>query len=52
MKESKYTAEDLNAMTVSAIKSLAHDLGYSITKTIKAEIISQFLEQQEAHEYA
>jgi len=35
-------------MTVSEIKSLAADLGYSITKSLKADIIQQFLEQQEA----
>jgi len=35
-------------MTIAEIKSLAADLGYSITKTLKADIIAQFLEQQEA----
>lgn len=35
-------------MTIAEIKSLATDLGYSITKTLKADIIAQFLEQQEA----
>ena len=34
-------------MTISEIKSLASGLGYSITKTIKADIINQFLEEQE-----
>lgn len=34
-------------MTIAEIKSLATDLGYSITKTLKADIIAQFLEQQE-----
>ena len=34
-------------MTISEIKTLAAELGYSITKTRKAEIISEFLEQQE-----
>lgn len=34
-------------MTIAEIKSLATDLGYSITKTLKADIIEQFLEQQE-----
>jgi len=33
-------------MTIAEIKSLATDLGYSITKTLKADIIEQFLEQQ------
>lgn len=41
-----YTAEDLSGMTVSQIKSLADSLGYSITKTLKADIIEDFLSQQ------
>lgn len=35
-------------MTIAEIKSLAADLGYSITKTLKADIIAQFLAEQEA----
>jgi hypothetical protein len=38
----------LEALTVSQIKALASGLGYSITKTKKADIISEFLEQQGA----
>ena len=34
-------------MTISEIKSLASELGYSITKTRKAEIIAEFIAQQE-----
>lgn len=34
-------------MTVSEIKSLADELGYSITATKKADIITEFLAQQE-----
>ena len=34
-------------MTISEIKALASELGYSITKTRKAEIIAEFLGQQE-----
>lgn len=34
-------------MTIAEIKALASDLGYSITKTKKADIIAEFLEQQE-----
>jgi hypothetical protein len=34
-------------MTISEIKALAVELGYSITKTRKAEIIEEFLMQQE-----
>lgn len=33
-------------MTVANIKALAAELGYSITKTLKADIIAEFLEQQ------
>lgn len=34
-------------MTIAEIKALAAELGYSITKTKKAEIIAEFLNQQE-----
>ena len=34
-------------MTISEIKALAVELGYSITATRKADIISEFLAQQE-----
>ena len=34
-------------MTIAEIKALADELGYSITKTKKAEIIAEFLDQQE-----
>lgn len=34
-------------MTIAEIKALAAQLGYSITKTRKAEIIEEFLAQQE-----
>ena len=33
-------------MTIAEIKSLAVEMGYSITKTKKAEIVEEFLEQQ------
>ena len=33
-------------MTIAEIKALAVELGYSITKTRKAEIIEEFLNQQ------
>jgi len=35
-------------MTIAQIRELANDLGYSITKSKKADIIAEFLEQQEA----
>ena len=44
---SGYTAEGLGSMTIAEIKSLAAELGYSVTKTRKAEIIEEFLAQQE-----
>ena len=34
-------------MTIAEIKALAVELGYSITKTRKPEIITEFLSQQE-----
>ena len=34
-------------MTIAEIKALAVELGYSITKTRKVEIIQEFLTQQE-----
>lgn len=45
--ETAYTEDDLTAMTIAEIKALAESLGYSITATKKADIIQQFLEQQE-----
>lgn len=34
-------------MTIAEIKALAAELGYSVTKTKKAEIIAEFLSHQE-----
>jgi hypothetical protein len=34
-------------MTIAEIKALAAELGYSITKTRKSDIIEEFLTQQE-----
>lgn len=34
-------------MTIAEIKALVAELGYSVTKTRKAEIIEEFLSQQE-----
>ncbi len=45
--KSKYTSEELNAMTVDEIKAIAAAKEYTITKTVKAEIITEFLAQQE-----
>lgn len=46
LTDSSYTARDLETMTVAQIKSLAGELGYSIKKTVKADIIKEFLNQQ------
>lgn len=34
-------------MTIAQIKALASELGYTITESRKADIIAEFLEQQE-----
>jgi hypothetical protein len=41
-----YSQADLEAMTIAQIKALADSLGYTITKTLKADIIQEFLSQQ------
>ena len=41
-----YTSDELNAMTVDQIKAVAAAKGYTITKTAKAEIITEFLAAQ------
>lgn len=41
-----YTAKQLETMTIAQIEQLAEDMGYEITKTLKADIIDEFLEQQ------
>lgn len=43
-----YSEEQLNGMTIDQIKALAAGMGYEITKSVKAEIIAEFLEQQNA----
>ena len=43
-----YTEDELLALTIAQIKALAGELGYTITASRKAEIIAEFLEQQEA----
>ena len=47
LDEPSYSAADLQNMTISDIKALAAELGYSITKTKKADIIAEFLSAQE-----
>ena len=48
--EHLYTDEELTAMTIDQIKALAAELGYTITKTLKADIIEEFLSQQNGEE--
>lgn len=43
-----YTEEELDALKVDQIKGLAAFKGYTITKTVKAEIIEEFLAAQQA----
>lgn len=42
----KYTAADLQQLTVADIKRIAGERGYTITSTKKDAIIAEFLEQQ------
>lgn len=42
-----YSESELSDMTIAEIKALASELGYSITETKKADIIAEFLTQQE-----
>lgn len=44
--KSIYTSDELNSMTVDQIKAIATAKGYTITKTVKAEIITEFLAAQ------
>ena len=44
--ETKLTQDELSNMTVAEIRSLAAQNGYKITATKKADVVSQYLEQQ------
>ena len=44
--EKVYTSDDLNSLTIDQIKAIATQRGYTITKTLKADIIAEFLTQQ------
>lgn len=44
----EFTQSELNAMTISEIESIATARSYTITETLKADIIAEFLEQQNA----
>lgn len=43
-----YTKETLDTKTIPQIKLIAAERGYTITKTVKSEIITEFLAQQNA----
>lgn len=47
MQAQVYTEDELQAMTIAQIKALAQELGYTITASLKADIIAEFLQQQE-----
>lgn len=42
----KFTAKQLESMTIAQIENIAEEYGYEITKTLKADIIEEFLSQQ------
>lgn len=44
----EFTQSELNAMTISEIESIATARSYTITETLKADIITEFLTQQNA----
>lgn len=50
VEKTAWTEEELNVLTVDKIKGLAAYKGYEITKTVKAEVIAEFLAAQEAAE--
>ena len=43
-----YTEDELNALTIDQIKTIAEAKGYTITKTVKADIIAEFIAAQTA----
>lgn len=42
----KYTYEELSGISVRKIKELAENLGFTISKVIKDDVINEFLSQQ------
>ena len=46
-EETVYTEDSLSEMTTKEIKALAEKRGYKITKNNKADVIGQFLAQQQ-----
>lgn len=46
LRATAYEQASLESMTIASIKTLAEELGYTITATKKADIITEFLQQQ------
>lgn len=44
--DGQLSEDELNALTIAQIKTLAAELGYTITATKKADIIAEFIQQQ------
>ena len=44
--DEKLSESELRALTIAQIKAIAEEAGYTITKSRKADIIAEFLEQQ------
>lgn len=44
----QFTAEQLSGMTIAHIKSLAAERDYTITKSLKADIVAEFMEQEDS----
>lgn len=42
----EFTQTELNKLTISEITDIANDRGYTITQTLKADIIQEFLDEQ------
>lgn len=42
----EYTREELEEISVKKIRQLAEDMGFEITKTIKDDVINEFLLKQ------
>ena len=46
VNQTTYTRSQLQAMTKAQIEELAQTLGYILTQTLKADMIQEFLDQQ------
>lgn len=42
----KYTYDELEEISVKKIRQLAEDMGFEITKTLKDDVINEFLSKQ------